>query len=140
MKSRPPELLEAYAEICRSRGALCGVGPASYQRFIELSDDIMEGLLCLVIFNSMKTVIEWMEDPETHKCPQDIEDYLETQLHLVAGGFLRFDPDGQMVCVQPEGPLPTAKEMKAIELRILSSRRLMKPARNRLFDLFPDAD
>jgi hypothetical protein len=132
-----PDLLEAYAEYCRKLGAVCPVGPERYRRFIEMSDDVMEGLLCLLIANSAKWIEQRIADEATKFCVQDIEDSLETQLHLVALGFLRFGESGEQLCFQPEGPPPTETENNEIELRILSSRALVLAARERVFRLFP---
>jgi hypothetical protein len=60
------------------------------------------------------------------KSDQDIFDYLDTILYLIALGFVQFTEDDAIGCCQPVGPKPTAQEEAMIDHRIRSARPLYR--------------
>lgn len=122
------DLTDAYVRLCREQGAIMEVGPERYREFCALSDEEMLEILVQLILGSAKDINRLVFAEPRMVCDQDIVDMMETQLSLLARGYIALSEDGGVGCTAPEGPAPTEQELAAIDSRIRSAFSLVRPA------------
>ena len=126
MSERPKELLEAYAEICTEYGAITPVNANYYRYFGNMPDDDMSYLLRVILIDRADQINRWVFAWPRMKTEQDIFDYLDTILYMIALGFVQFTEDDAIGYCQPVGPKPTGEEEAMIDHRIRASRPLYR--------------
>jgi len=118
------DLLSFYRELCLERGASLSVGPAHYRWFVELTDDEMKEIVRLILHDRAKDIKRWTDAFPQMKSEQDIFDYIELALSMIAKGFVAVQKDGSLGCVAPIGEVPSDAELNEIDHKILASRHL----------------
>jgi hypothetical protein len=99
--------LEAYREICLKKGATLQVGPAHYRWFVELSDNEMREMIRLMLLDRTADIHRWINADPQMKSEQDIFDYIELMLRMIAKGYAAIQQNGSLGCFAPCGPEPS---------------------------------
>ena len=85
-----------YRELCLKVGASTEVGPDHYQWFVGLSDDDFSEMVRIIALSLKKDVERWLSATPQMKGNQDIEDLIETILHLIALGYAGIQPNNSL--------------------------------------------
>ncbi len=128
MNPRRLEFLEAWKQICLETNARIDVGPDYYRWFIGLSDQAMAGLIKLLLLDRAKEISGWLCAEPQMKSEQDVFDYIEAMLFVMARGYAQIREDGRLGCYAAIGLEPTKSEEAEIDHKILSSRPLFRRA------------
>ncbi len=117
-------LIEFYKKMCAERGATLNVSSDYYRWFANLTDASISRLIRILLFDRSAEITAWMTAEPRMKSTQDIYDYIETMLCVMARGFAQITDQNKLGCYSPVGPEPSDKEADDIDHRILSSRPL----------------
>ena len=126
-KDSKKDVLEAYKEICLKKGAVTRVGPSHYGRFINSTDDALSEMIQHMLLDRAVEISGGMNAYPRMKADQDIFDYIETMLTMIAHGYVQVQ-EGSLGCYAPIGPGPSQLEEDEIDHKILASRHLFHSA------------
>ena|ERR1039457_5215393 len=120
------DILQAYREICLEKGASLPVGPAHYRWFVDLTDDDMAEMVRLMLLDRATEIKRWLDAYPQMKSEQDIFDYVELMLDMIARGFAGIQKNGSLGCFAPVGPEPSEAELQEIDHKIRATRPLFR--------------